>query len=221
MTSAAILPNGTTLLQKASLAGAAALKGPKRGQPAPAQPASREAQRLAAVILEVLAGVRTPPEAAAALTVSLPQYYLWERRALAGLVLACERRRVGKGRHPQQLIATLEKEIARLRQDCARQQALVRAAQRTIGLGPPPPPKPVPKILGKASANGVAKARRKRRPVARALIAAAALQAASAAEESTAGSSSATVREVLQRSAEDSLPPRTGAAQTAPAASGP
>ena len=30
------------------------------------------------------------------------------------------------------------KEVVRLRQDCARQQALVRASQRTIGLAPPP-----------------------------------------------------------------------------------
>jgi hypothetical protein len=35
----------------------------------------RDAQRQAAVILEVLAGARTPTQAAAALNVSVPRYY--------------------------------------------------------------------------------------------------------------------------------------------------
>ena len=56
------------------------------------QPVSREAQRVAAAILEVLAGVRTPTEAAAAVGLSVPRYYLWEQRALEGLVRACEPR---------------------------------------------------------------------------------------------------------------------------------
>ena len=33
-------------------------------------------------------------------------------------------------------IQALEKEVVRLKQECARQQALVRATQRTIGLRP-------------------------------------------------------------------------------------
>ncbi len=99
---------------------------------------SREAQRFAAAILEVLAGVRTPTEAAAAMSVSVPRYYLWEQRALEGLVRACEPRPQGKGGSERHQIARLEKELARLRQDCARQQALVRASQRTIGLVPLP-----------------------------------------------------------------------------------
>ncbi len=47
-----------------------------------------EAQRLAATILEVLAGLRSPPEASQALAVSLPRYYQLEARALEGLVAA-------------------------------------------------------------------------------------------------------------------------------------
>jgi len=50
---------------------------------------SREVQRLAAAILEVLAGARTPAQAASALNVSLPRYYQVEARALRGLVAAC------------------------------------------------------------------------------------------------------------------------------------
>jgi hypothetical protein len=53
-----------------------------------------------------------------------------------------------------------------LRRDCARQQALVRAAQRTIGLTAPAASKP--------EKNG--KKRRKRRPTARALRAVARLK---------------------------------------------
>ena len=59
-------------------------------------PVSRDAQRVATAILEVLAGVRTPAEAAAAVSLSLPRYYLWEQRALEGLVRACEPRPVGQ-----------------------------------------------------------------------------------------------------------------------------
>src|SRR5438270_790739 len=43
---------------------------------------SREAQRAAALILEVLAGGRTPTQAAEALSVSLPRYYQLETRAV-------------------------------------------------------------------------------------------------------------------------------------------
>jgi hypothetical protein len=56
----------------------------------------------------------------------------------------------------------LRRECEQLRRECSRQQALVRAAQRTIGLTPPASPKP--------EKNG--KQRRKRRPTARALRAA-------------------------------------------------
>ena len=56
-------------------------------------------RRLAAVILDVLAGSRTPPQAAEALGVSLPRYYQLEARALGGLVAACESR--PRGRQPE------------------------------------------------------------------------------------------------------------------------
>jgi hypothetical protein len=179
---------------------------------------SREAQRFAAAILEVLAGVRTPTEAAAAMSVSVPRYYLWEQRALEGLVRACEPRPQGKGGSERHQIARLEKELGRLRQDCARQQALVRASQRTIGLAAPPgrapsrsdgrlagaAGKPVAKSGSKPPAkSGTAaagKAKRKRRPVARALVAAAALQASSPESEIPADSSLANAAGAVQRS---------------------
>ena len=113
---------------------AAAGKGSRGPRFKPQAAVSRDAQRVAAVILEVLAGMRTPTEAAAVVGLSVPRYYLWEQRALEGLVRACEPRPKGKVISQRHQIAVLEKEVARLRQDCARQQALVRASQRTIGL---------------------------------------------------------------------------------------
>ncbi len=145
------------------------------------RPTSREAQRLAAAILDVLAGGRTPTDAAAALEISPPRYYLLEQRALAGLVAACEPRPVGQTISLKHRMAVLEKELLRSRQECARQQALVRAAQRTIGLTAPAPPKPATKAAGK-------KGSRKRRPVVRALKAALAIRTA-ALDEPAATSS--------------------------------
>jgi hypothetical protein len=166
-----------------------------------AEPASRDAQRFAAAILEVLAGVRTPSEAAAALGISVARYYLWEQRALAGLVAGCEPRVATHGPSPRWRIVMLEKEVARLKQDCARQQALVRAAQRTIGLAPPPAPKTAAKPVGKAADRAGGKKPRKRRPVVRALKAAAALQITPLAEQPAAASGSGVQpSDVVQRS---------------------
>ena len=80
---------------------------------------------------------------------------------------ACEPRR-GRGHDPGNDVAGLRRECDRLRRECARQQALVRAAERTIGLGGVPPEPPVTEEGRK---------RRKRRPTARALKMAAMLQA--------------------------------------------
>lgn len=209
MTSTVVQADATT--PKSPATATAVSKGSKRGRPVQQQqqqPASREAQRLAAAILEVLAGVRTPTDAAAALGLSPPRYYLWEQRALAALVAGCEPRPAGRAVSERHQLTVLQKEVARLKQDCARQQALVRAAQRTIGLGPPPAAKPIPKTGGKAAGkpgNRVAgKGKRKRRPVARALKAVAVLEAASAAD--VAAPSSTAALDVLQRCVESSSP---------------
>jgi hypothetical protein len=128
--------------------------------------ASRDAKCWAAAILDVLAGMRTPSDAALALAVSLPRYYQVESRALAGLLEACEPKPKGRQPNPGQEMARLRREQQRLQQDLVRQQALVRAAQRTIGLTAPVPP----------SAKGKGK-KRCRRSVARALSVARRLQA--------------------------------------------
>jgi hypothetical protein len=147
---------------------------------------SRDANRVAAAILEVLAGVRTPTDAAQALLVSVPRYYQLEQRALEGLIAACEPRRLGRVQTSESRVSALEKEVQRWQQECARQQALVRAAQRSIGLAAPAV-KSVAKTRGKKT----------RRPTVRALRAAKALRAA-ADTTSSANSSGAAPASGLQ-----------------------
>ena len=129
---------------------------------------SLETKRLATAILEVLAGLRTPRDAAKTLNISLPRYYLLEQRALTGLLAACEPRSKGPRRSAEQEIAKIQRELACCQRECTRQQSLLRAAQRTMGLAAAQPSK----SLGK---NGVQK-RRRRRPAARALRAARAIE---------------------------------------------
>lgn len=139
--------------------------------------ATSEGRRRAAAILEVLAGVRTPGQAAEALGVSLPRYYLLEQRALGGMMAACEPAPRGPQVNPQRRVAALEREIARLTRESGRHLALARAAQRTLGLAPPVAPKPNGKAAEKAGPAG--KSRRRRRATVRALTLAKALAAES------------------------------------------
>jgi len=64
------------------------------------RPAPPDARALAAAILDVLAGGRTPLQAAESLGVSQPRYYALEARALDGLVQACAPRAKGRVRQP-------------------------------------------------------------------------------------------------------------------------
>lgn len=95
---------------------------------------SAEAKRLAAAILEGLAGIRGPQDASQALGISMTRYYHLEARALQGLVAALEPRPRGRRQNPQAALARLERDKARLERELTRAQALVRSAQRTIGL---------------------------------------------------------------------------------------
>jgi hypothetical protein len=141
------------------------------------QGGSCEANRQAVVILEVLAGVRTPQEAASVLNIALPRYYQLEVRALEGLVAALEPRRKVRQPSPERRIAHLEKALAESHRECARQQALVRAAQRSLGI------KPAAVIEGKPLGKDK-RGHRRRRPTVRALKVAAALaNSARSAEE--------------------------------------
>jgi hypothetical protein len=126
---------------------------------------SKEAKRLTAAILEVLAGTRTPTEASEALGVSLPRYYALEGRALEAMLKACEPKPRGPRRSLERELVQLHLEIERLEREAARSQALLRAAQRAVGLPAPARAKDKPPAGGKSR-------KRKRKPVARALRAA-------------------------------------------------
>lgn len=137
----------------------------RRPRPRAAEPEpSREAKQRAAAVLDVLAGSRTPTDAARSLDVSLMAYYLLEERALKGLLSACAPRPRGPGIDPSREVNALRAECERWKREHGRQQALVRAAQRTIGLAPPAP------VQDRTKESKDGKRRRKpRRPVARAL----------------------------------------------------
>lgn len=100
---------------------------------------SPEAKRMAAAILEVLAGARTPTEAAQTLGVSVPRYYQVETRALTGLLAACESKPRGRQPNPANEANVLRQENQRLQREITRHQSLTRAAQRAVGLAPPSP----------------------------------------------------------------------------------
>ena len=142
-----------------------------------------ETNRRAAAVLEVLAGVRTPSEAAQALGLSVAYYYVLERKALAGLVAACEPPSKGPPRpSSEQQLTRLQRELEKCRQECLRQASLVRAAERAIGLSAvSPPPR-----RGKAQPEGQ-KVKRRRRPTVRALRAAETLRKNSSLEGESRG----------------------------------
>ena len=145
-------------------AGGVKRRGRSIGALALGKDASRNARLLAAAVLEVLAGERMPAEAATALGLSLPRYYQVEQQALRGLTAACEPRPLGRQVRPDQEAAELRRENARLRRDVLRQQALVRAVQRSVGLAPPAPPaaKAAGKKRRRRQARGLAMAARLR-----------------------------------------------------------
>lgn len=127
------------------------------------QEGSRDARKVAMVILEVLGGARTPSEAAAALGVSVVRFYVLEARALSGLVQACEPRGRGPGKSSSLQVAALQRRVEQLERECSRRQSLLRLSQRALGLTASPP---APKKAGK---------RRPNKPAVRALRAAAQL----------------------------------------------
>jgi len=134
------------------------------------QGGSKEANRIAVAILEVMGGLRTTVEAADSLKVSLPRYYTLEARAIDGLVAACEPKPRGKQPSPAAKITSLEKELEQSQRQCARLQALVRTAQRSVGLSVAETQK------AKPSTRRGRKGRRKRGPTSRALTMAEKLQ---------------------------------------------
>ena len=132
---------------------------------------SEGARRTAAVILEVLSGVRATAEACEALAVTPMRYYVLETRALQGLVGALEPRPRGKRRSSEDELREIRREKQKLERELARSRALVRIAERTIGI-------PAAGAKSKIAAGG--KIHRRRRRPERAARAIAALRKPSA-----------------------------------------
>jgi hypothetical protein len=122
------------------------------------------ARRTASLILEALTGVRTTQEAADALGVALPRYYVLETRALSGLVGALEPRSRGRQRGAAERISALEGEVARLERELRRFQALQRASQRALGLVAAPAAREGGTKAPRRKGDEGGKPRRKRRP---------------------------------------------------------
>jgi hypothetical protein len=113
---------------------------------------------------------------------SLPNFYIVERKALQGLVKACEPQPKGPpAPGPERKLEAVESELARCRRECQRQEALVRATQRAVGL-PAAPSQPT----SKEKAGDKKGVRRRRKPVIRALRAARTLRQNSSGSTSPA-----------------------------------
>ncbi len=162
----------TTAVRSAMDAAGAARKG-RRGRPAGSGPASGRAARTpvidgkarvtAAIVLDVLAGMRSTSEAAASLGISPVRYYAIEAKAIGGLIAACAPKPTGpegSGSDPKEL-ARLTADRTRLEQETARLRAVLRSTQRHLGVKEPPVPE-------KPAAPGK-KPRKGRRPTVRAL----------------------------------------------------
>lgn len=135
-----------------------------------------QASQVAVCILEVLAGLKKPSDSAAALGVSVPRYYALESRALEGMVEACRARPKGPPKSAEREVAKLKVEVERLERECQRSQALLRAAQRAVGLS-----------QSKKKKEAEPRGKRRRKPVARALKAISVLEEIRVASERGAG----------------------------------
>jgi hypothetical protein len=144
-------------------------KGPPKPPPVPAEvAASPQARRTAAVLLEVLAGLRGTADAARELTVTPMRYYHLEARAIGGLIAACEPRLCGV-----QPAAREAQELARLREQARRQgqelnqvRSVLRTTQRQLGVAHVASPTLKPCKPGK---DGKPTRHKVRRPTVRAL----------------------------------------------------
>jgi hypothetical protein len=117
-----------------------------------------DARKHAACVLEVLAGLRSPEQAAEALAISLPTYFNLETRALRGLVHGCTPTPPGRTMVLLKQVRGLESKCAALEKQVGRYQALLRNAQRCAGL-----------LTLPAQPKGKVPGKRKHRPVVRAL----------------------------------------------------
>lgn len=116
---------------------------------------SATARRQTVVLLEVLSGAKGPQEGCESLGISLNRYYQLETRGLQGMITALEPLPRGKHQSPERKLAMAEAERDRLQREVSRYQALLRAAQRSLGLKTP--------ARGKVGGKSTGPKKRKRR----------------------------------------------------------
>jgi hypothetical protein len=95
---------------------------------------SKRARQITVAVLEALAGEVGTTQAAEKLGISLSRYYQLESRALAGMMEAVEPRGRGPQKTPEREIRALRAEKRTLEKELRRQQSLLRAAHRSVGL---------------------------------------------------------------------------------------
>jgi hypothetical protein len=141
---------------------------PATPKPPPEVTASSQARRIAAVLLEVLAGLRATGSAAKELGVTPMRFYQIEERAIGGLIAACEPRPSGlqPERRDALELASLREQVRRQAQELNQARSVLRTTRRQLGVATAPEPiavKPGTRKDGKPTKAKV------RRPTVRAL----------------------------------------------------
>ncbi len=143
-------------------------KGPATPKPPPEVAASSQARRIAAVLLEVLAGLRATGSAAKELGITPMRFYQIEERAIGGLIAACEPRPSGlqPERRDALELASLREQVRKQAQELNQARSVLRTTRRQLGVATAPEPiavKPGTRKDGKPTKAKV------RRPTVRAL----------------------------------------------------
>jgi hypothetical protein len=144
-------------------------KGPAKPKPPPEVTASSQARRIAAVLLEVLAGLRATGSAAKELGVTPMRYYQLEERAIGGLIAACEPRPSGlqPERRDALELASLREQVRKQGQELNQARSVLRTTRRQLGVATTPGPIVVKP--GKPGKDGKPTKHKVRRPTVRAL----------------------------------------------------
>jgi hypothetical protein len=167
--------------------------------------ATPQAKTTAAVVLEGLSGLRSAPEAARALGVTVARYYTLEAQAVAGLLSACEPAPPGPapGLANERTLERLRQDHRRQDQELSRLRAVLRTTQRSLGIQPAATTPPAPgSTSGKAG-----KSRRARRPVVRAMTVVRRLMAAGSAAPAPASPAEGAAAAVSTKPVTVSTPP--------------
>ena len=140
------------------------------------------------------------PSASRPAAVPVPRTCFAVRRGMRGSRSALAPRPLGKQPSLENRVKQLEKDLEAARRACARQEALVRLTQRSVGLAALAKPKSAPA----PTANG--KGRKPRRPMVRALKAAQTLRAQASAAETGQPASASLQPTVPQGGAQEARP---------------